>query len=292
MKLKIVPINEPKFAVLLLSDLHKGNIFCNDWALRQYFKIARQMNDFYKIPTRIILGGDLAEMRLRNSKGKPSDQNMNPGDQLDWWQDFLEPCVELIDGIVDGNHESRIQMEIPGMTFNRSLVKHLNKCRAKENPITYDENGVFLVYKYIQGITARHVEKFTIYASHGASGAALPGGKLNAAQRRRLNASANVIFTGHVHQFTMTPGEFYQESFSEKQEMEPKEQWTVTNGSCLNWGGYAEDIGYQAGPIVQTLILVDLGGAKPKFDIQPIRPTGPTWLNFMGYKPEEHTYVN
>jgi hypothetical protein len=274
MRLIIKDVESPRFGILMASDAHYGNRFCDEWSIKKYVDMIGPQ------PWGIVyanLIGDICEAKMRNSKGKQSDQIHSPGKQLKYLKELLKDKSEFIDSWVDGNHEQNIANEVEDLNLGEEIVDYLNKDR--EHQIIYDPEGVFLVYRFNGKDEKKHTNTFSIYARHGSTGAALPGGKLNAAQRGRWNASANVIFTGHVHQFTMAPGEFYDAFLNgPNPSLKSKEQWTVTNGSCLKWGGYGETKGYQAGPIVQTMIYVDLSGHDTQFDITPIRPQGHRWM--------------
>lgn len=266
MILSVKKMSVPRFRILFLSDLHKGNRYTDESAHDAYLNMVDDN-------TRILLGGDLHEAKLRRNKGRLSDQIETPGNQLEYWQHKLRPYRLNIDGVCSGNHEETIIQEAE-IDVTRQLVRYLDG--DNEDLIKYDSHGVWVTYMY--NLPGGHTTTISIDLKHGHSAAALPGGKLNAANRQRMNVSADIILTGHVHQFTQTPGQFYDVCLTGPHKtLRVKEQWTVTNGSCLEYGGYAEDANYQAQPIIQTMIYVDLSGLKPKYDIVPIRPNGHCW---------------
>lgn len=277
MKLIVIEVTEPKFKILHLSDLHKGNRYCDESAHDKYLGMVNEK-------THILLNGDLCEAKMRKNKGRLSDQTCTPGEQLKYWKKKLYPYRNRIDAIVSGNHEETIIQEAE-IDILSELTDYLNTGIPDEKKqIQYDSVGVWICYVYHYkgpGGSERTIT-FNVYMKHGHSSAALPGGKLNAANRIRWNVAADLILTGHVHQFTQTPGKFYDISFSQNHKtLKEKEQWTVTNGSCLDYGGYAETGGYQAQPIVQTMIYVEMmPSGKVLFDVVPIRPDGHRWAAF------------
>ena len=250
MRLVTVRVEHPRFRVLFLSDMHFGHRNCDEKAIEKYLRIAQEED------VRVIIGGDLFEAKLRKSKGRLSEQVYTPGEQLAFWKKALKPLAGKIDAIVSGNHEERIAEEA-----EIEVLKEVADYICAE----YDPVGAWVVYMYNRGKASRHIESVSIYATHGASGAILPGGKLTAAYRLRWNVSADVILTGHVHQFTATTGEFVDAVITGANKvLKRKPQWVITNGACLRTeGSYGERKGYSFQPIVQTCLEVNLAGDEP-----------------------------
>jgi len=257
MKLITVRVERPKFRVLFLSDMHFGHRCCDEKAIEKYLRLAQEED------MRVIIGGDLFEAKLRKSKGRLSEQIYTPGEQLAYWKKALKPLAGKIDAIVSGNHEERIAEEA-----EIEVLKEVADYVSAE----YDPVGAWVAYMYNQSKSSRHIESLSIYATHGSSGAILPGGKLTAAYRLRWSVSADAILTGHVHQFTATPGEFYDVVLTGANKViKAKKQWVITNGSCLKTvGSYGERKGYSFQPVYQTLVEIDLSGNKPEMKILAI----------------------
>ena len=245
MRLVTVRVEHPRFRVLFLSDMHFGHRNCDEKAIEKYLRIAQEED------VRVIIGGDLFEAKLRKSKGRLSEQVCTPGEQLAFWKKALKPLAGKIDAIVSGNHEERIAEEAE-IEVLKEVADYLG--------VEYDPIGVWVAYLYNTGKTSRHIESMSIYATHGSTGSILPGGKINAAYRLRWNVAADVIITGHVHQFNATPGEFFDVVLTGANKIvKAKEQWVITNGSCLRTAGsYGERKMYPSQPIKQAVIDVDL----------------------------------
>lgn len=256
MQLVTVNVDKPTFKVLFLSDLHYGHRCCDVQAIERYLRMVDE-------DTRIIIGGDICESKMRHSKGRLSDQILSPGEQLRWWKQRLKPLAGKIDVIVGGNHEERIAEET-----ELDVLAEL----ADDLGVKYDPIAAWVAYLCQKGDTSWHTESISIYVTHGASGAGLPGGKLNAAYRLRWNAAADVILTGHVHSFTATPGILtYATLTGRHKTLKMRPQWVVTNGSCLrSEGSYGERRGYPMQPIVQTLVHVRLTGDEPDVQITAV----------------------
>lgn len=257
MKLVVRDVREPVVKLLFLSDVHYGHVNCDVEALEKYLQMAR------KEDVRVLLGGDLFEAKLRKSKGRLSEQQFTPGEQLRFWKRVLEPIAGKIDAVVGGNHEERIAEET-----EIDVLREVSEYVGAE----YDPVGVWLMYRYQRGKTASHTETVNVYVTHGASGAILPGGKVSAAYRLRWNVAADVILMGHVHQFTQTTGLFYDVTVSgTNRVLQARRQWVVTNGSCLrSEGSYGERKGYSFQPIVQTLVEIDFAHRKPEIRITAV----------------------
>ena len=177
-KLIIYKTDRDKLYLLPWGDVHWGHPSCDREKARGYLRWAK------KHDARIILMGDLIENSSKRSVGAGVYEQMtNPDQQVDEVLELLHPYKDLILGCLTGNHEER--------TFKDSGLDP-SKFIAKVLGVPYLRYGGF-IRLYVNGTG------YTVYATHGASGAATSAGKLNAIKRLASIADADVYLMGHVH---------------------------------------------------------------------------------------------
>jgi len=132
----------------------------------------------------ILLMGDLIENSTKRSVGAGVyEQTLSPDEQKDAVYDLLGPHRERIVGLFTGNHEER--------TFKDS-GHDPSKEMARVLRVPYLRYAAFLRL-YVGGAG------YTVYASHGSSGAATSAGKLNAVKKLARVGEADVYLMGHMH---------------------------------------------------------------------------------------------
>jgi hypothetical protein len=108
---------------------------------------------------------------------------MNPDDQKYRIVELLEPYKDRCLGLLTGNHEER--------TFKQS-GHDPSRAMAKMLDVPYLRYGAFLRL-LVNGVG------YTVYATHGGSGAATSAGKLNAVKKLANWADADIYLMGHMH---------------------------------------------------------------------------------------------
>lgn len=169
---------ESKMYLLPWGDVHWGHPSCDREKALGYLEWAE------KADARIILMGDLIENSTRASVGAGVyEQTSNPDQQIAEILDVLEPHRGRILGLLTGNHEER--------TFKDSGV----------DPSRYIARVLDVPYLRYAGFLRLYVggTGYTVYATHGAAGAATSAGKLNAIKKLSNVAEADVYLMGHVH---------------------------------------------------------------------------------------------
>jgi len=167
-----------KHYVLPWGDVHWGHPSCDRKTAVDYLEWAESED------ASIILMGDLIENSTRRSVGAGVyEQIQNPDDQINEMLDVLYPYRYRILGLLTGNHEER--------TFKDSGVDP-SRHMARVLGVPYMRyGGFFRLYLHGTG--------YTIYATHGAAGAATSAGKLNAVKKLANVAEADIYLMGHVH---------------------------------------------------------------------------------------------
>lgn len=183
-----VPAELDTLEVLLLGDLHAGHL-CHSEELLDYYLAKLAVNPFM----RLILLGDLIEMKLKNSKGRASEQVWPIQQQRKYLVEKLKPFANRIDGCVPGNHEERQLNE--GGDDETEVIMQLIGC-----PNYFDPVGMVVYYTERD----RHCS-YTIGMRHGSAGGQMIGSGLNAAQKDVLNMQAEVYVEGHCHKCTEGP---------------------------------------------------------------------------------------
>jgi predicted phosphodiesterase len=164
--------------LLPLGDLHYGHPNCDRESVEGYLKWARD-NDSW-----ILLMGDLLENSSKDSVGAGVyEQIMSPEAQMFEIIEMLEPYKEYILGLLTGNHEERTYKR-SGHDPSRSMAKMLG--------VPYLRYGAFL--RLFVGDVG-----YTVYATHGSSGAGTSAGKLNAVKKLRRFIDADIYLMGHMH---------------------------------------------------------------------------------------------
>ena len=178
-KLVTYKTDADKLYLLPWGDIHWGHPTCARDKAEAYLQWAREAD------ARIVLMGDLIENSTKRSVGAGVyEQIINPDDQVAQMCDLLSPYSDLILGMLTGNHEERAYKD-SGIDPSRNMARTLG--------VPYLRYGGFLRI-YVAGTG------YTVYATHGASGAATSGGTLNACKKLASVAAADVYLMGHVHE--------------------------------------------------------------------------------------------
>jgi predicted phosphodiesterase len=177
-KLVRLSTDEDKKYLLPLGDMHWGHPNCDQESVKGYLKWARKHNAW------ILLMGDLIENSTRDSVGAGVyEQILQPDQQKIEIINLLQPYTDLIVGSLTGNHEERTY-KASGMDPAKEIAGILG--------VPYMRYGGF-IRAVVNG------KGFTVYASHGASGAGTSTGKLNAVKKLAQIADADLYLMGHVH---------------------------------------------------------------------------------------------
>lgn len=216
--------------VLFFGDLHYGHPQCQ-------VKKAKAMLDWaLDNNVNVLLMGDLLECGLKESVGDSVyQQKLNPQEQMEEVVELLTPLAKkgLILGLHEGNHEYRIT-KTTGINISKIMVRLLNV-----SYLGYSCWNSFIV----------DGQKYSIYSTHGASGARFKHTKLKSVMDLAQWIDADCIVQGHVHGLAAEPIVKQSVDFRNKQVAE-KECYVVLSGSYLGWDrSYAQMFNY---PITKT----------------------------------------
>ena len=207
--------------LLLFGDLHYGHPQCDEVKARDMLAWAKKENVY------ILLMGDLIEVGLRESVGDSIyRQKLHPQEQMEAVEAMFEPVKHLIIGLHRGNHETRI-FRLTGIDISKLMAKHLG--------VRYLEYSCWSLLK----VGNQH---YSMYSTHGHSGARFKHTKLKAIVDLTGWISADIVAMGHVHTIAAEP--IMRQKIYHHQVVEEK-NYVVLTGSYLRWNKtYAEDAGY------------------------------------------------
>lgn len=213
-------------SLIPIGDVHYGSVDCN---VEKFEKLVDWIKS--KDHTRIALMGDLIDVGLKDSVGAGTfDNNKTPEEQIEYIVKILEPVKDKIWCMVTGNHEVRIQQ--------RTSID-VSKLIANTLGIKYCGHSAFIKARI-------NKENYTIFVTHGSSGAVTATGKLNAATKYNTYIDADLYLSGHTHELLHHTTSYYKISLKDKMIVKDKRHYVVT-GHFLRYGGYAEAKGYIPG---------------------------------------------
>src|SRR5690606_40742909 len=137
------------------------------------------------------LNGDLLNLARKRSVSRVYKDTMNPREQLRYGRRLFDGRKGRSLSATTGNHEERITRET-SLDIMEEFAAWLG--------CVYDPAGVCLKLKFGKDSRHSYPVVYTLYHTHGASGAQLIGGK--ALSMERLIQSiplADVVVTGHTH---------------------------------------------------------------------------------------------
>jgi len=207
--------------IFLVGDEHIGHAQYNEE------KHMRNLEWAYDNGVFILHMGDGIETATRNSIGAGVyTQEEIVDEQVTKWQTAYEPFVKdgRFIGAHIGNHEARVFND-EGMNIMRTM------CRA-------------IGAKYL-GIGKVHLlrvgkQTYTMYTTHGSSGARLPYTKIKGALDLEKIIEADVYAMGHVHQLSNHTREFYKVDKRRKKVTRGVKHFVLTGSYLDYWNSYAQ----------------------------------------------------
>jgi len=206
-----------------MSDVHLGHRQCDeDLFNRNLDMIGESDMPFADL-------GDLIENSTKQSIGAGVyEQEAIADAQMEAAIAKYEPVKHLLRAMQIGNHELRSYIS-GGINPTRLMARRLDT--------KYGSPGMFHVIKVGKQI-------YTVYSTHGGSGATTTGGKFNSLKRMGdIFPDADVVIQGHSHDTIYHSRELMR--CDGKGETKKHKQHMVMNGAYLNWwGSYGQIKGY------------------------------------------------
>ena len=197
-------------------------------------------------------------MVTRGSVGDPFDQ-LRPREQRKLAVKYFEPLARAkkILAWVDGNHERRTRKE-----SDEFIGEEI--CHDLGIPSVYSPDAVMLFLSI--GYDSKHNKKtrniYTIYMTHGWSGARTIGGKFNNVYQLRQVALADIYICSHVHQKGAFPLQLMIPDNKTKT-ASWKKQLFVSTASFMEYDGYAIQAGYS--PTTMGAPCITMSGRRKEF---------------------------
>lgn len=222
--------------VYILADAHIGDKYSNIEALTGHIKSIED-----DPLAGVILNGDVLNMATTNSVSDTYTETMSPDYAIDFICDLLEPIVDKILVITEGNHENRIG-KADGVHIMRQVAKRLGIFDK------YAETAYMLfvsVGKYNGRTPKDRVRQMTyaIYGKHGYGGGKRVGSKMNRVEDMRAICDADVYIHAHTH----TPAAFklgFNRVDYRNKSTQTIEQLFINANAWLDYGGYGEAMGF------------------------------------------------
>lgn len=161
-----------------VGDVHLGSKDCDE-------NLFQDTIDYIKDSKSYMLGmGDYLNLALKDSKSDIYEEIENPESSYERLYDILKPIRNRIWGLHMGNHEFRV-WDRCGLDLTKSLARDLG-----------------VPYLGFASFTKCRVgdQNYTIYSTHGASGASTQEGKMRAVRRLGESFDADIYLMGHMHE--------------------------------------------------------------------------------------------
>jgi hypothetical protein len=238
--------NTKELKVLHLCDLHWGS----EAQDKQFMERIRSFIDVHQ--PRILINGDLIQGTIKTSKGDLYEQRMTPEEQVDAAVEFFKPFAHLIDGVVSGNHDQRIEQEV-----SIDVVKMF--CRY------LDIEDKYLGYGGVVGYSLNKCH-YSIELFHGAHGAGTVGA-LDSKMKKFRKTDSDIFMCGHFHQKLVT------ESFSYKidpfnKRLHKVKRYNICGGCCVGYEKYAERMRMEERETTQCVLTLKGEIKKKKIEVE------------------------
>ncbi len=230
-----------KLELILMGDMHLGSRHYDEDLHKEHIDYCLENE------TPIILMGDQIETATRDSVGAGVyEQSEIIEFQLEHFQRLMEPLANegLILGMHLGNHEARL--------YGSSGID-LTKIMAKELGAKYYSWGQ--LHRFVVGN-----QGYTLYTTHGASGARLPHTKIKGVLDLANLADAEIYAMGHLHQLTHHIRNYYSIDLKNKKVIEEQKHFILTGSYLTHWGSYAHIKSYE--PMRKGSAKIKLDGEK------------------------------
>ena len=245
-----------KIKIITLADLHIGDKNCDMELVESLIKTVSQ-KDYY-----CILNGDILDNAIVDSVGNTYDESLNPMRQLEYVIEMLRPIKDKILCITGGNHEERTNRKV-GIDLSLLIASSL----GLRNRYCEDGSGVVFLSlgnldgtKETNGSGKNRQVAYTLYVSHGRRSGIGIGSKINALkQYENVVTNCDVYIGSHTHQASIFPTSTF-EVDTRNHTIYRRNKLFLSNGSCIDYGGYAEQNNYQPNSMIYPVL--ELNGTK------------------------------
>ena len=233
--------DKDELQLVLIGDEHIGSKFYDREFHKEIVDYIKN-NDIY-----VIHMGDGLETATRNSIGAGIyEQEEQLEAQMEEYKNTYKDLADSkhLLGIHPGNHELRV--------YKDSGVD-ITKMMAKELDVPYLGVGKLHYFKVGN-------EGYTLYTTHGNSGAQMPHTKIKAAIDMANMVDANIYASGHVHQLSHHVKNFYKPVLKSRTVEEDQKHFLLTGSYLKHRGSYAHTKNME--PLRRGSPKIKLGGDK------------------------------
>ena len=217
--------NYKSIFIVPIGDVHFGSKCFN----RKYLDNALRFIDRNRNRCRIFLMGDLLELATKTSVGRSVyDESYPTQKQFEVAVETFKPYADLIDVIVEGNHEERIIRDT-SFEITQEFAHRIGR---------YDAYGKFNAIVNIQVGDLM----YSSYVWHGATSGTKETSAVNGMLSMREKAFCHMYFMGHTHKLFDLPREIAVPTTCGNEVVKMK-QLLVNTGSALGDGGYGDQKG-------------------------------------------------
>jgi len=219
-KLYVHDYDKEKLTTILISDEHTGSKFSDQDTLD------RNLDWCLENDCPIIHLGDMCETATKDSVGAGvHEQDVEVQRQIERSIQRYKPLADegLLLGLHIGNHEARV--------YNHSGT-NITRLMAQMLGVPY--LGVGAVHYFRVGR-----ERYTLYTTHGNSGARLPHTKIANAIKLSNMIDCEAYAQGHLHQLSHHVQNYYTINKSKRRIEESQKHYILTGSYLKHWGSYA-----------------------------------------------------
>lgn len=238
--------DKDKISIILKGDEHYGSTYFDKEENASWMKWIEE-TDCY-----VISMGDNLETGVRDSIGAGVyEQDIFVHQQLEEWVQMNRKIAEQgkLIGMHRGNHEERIYKH-SGLDLTRIMASMLGVKNLGVGTIHYIKVGK---------------QNYSIYTTHGHSGARLPHTKIRACITLANMVDVDIYGMGHTHQLSHHVRQFYRPDKRTRTLIETSKHFLLTGSFLTHWGSYAHEAGYEM--MRKGAARIKLHGEKPLIKI-------------------------
>jgi len=226
-KLNQLSFNADKVTIVPFGDNHLGSKDFDRKLFKEHIRwVARSPNTY------ALFMGDQLEAATRNSVGAGVyEQQEIIDDQIEDWIKIVKPLAKVgkVIGLHKGNHEDRVWKD-SGVDITKMMCKTLD-------------------VPYL-GWTVMHYIKikdqvYTMYTTHGSSGAKLPHTKIKACIDRANVADADIYVMAHLHALDHHTRQYYKIDKRSRRVVQGERHFIICGSYIEHWDSYAEHAGME-----------------------------------------------
>jgi|LGOV01.1.fsa_nt_gb predicted phosphodiesterase len=197
---------------------------------------------------RILLMGDLLETATKSSVGAGIfETNLTIEEQVERAKELFMPYRDIIDGIVEGNHEARIY-KMTGIDITKRLAEALDIPYLRYTGVVkYNVNGI----------------RYMVNVWHGAGGGGTIGNSFNKCISMAKKTLSDIYAMGHTHKLGVTSRQF---TVPRTVQVEEITQHFILTGSALDYDeSYPDGMGLER--VTPGFPIATMSGKKRHIDV-------------------------